>query len=134
MGLDKIVNRDKDASGQYKHEPRWINWPNSRPAPHILRRRAVKSALQESLRNNRCATTALSGSADGKATLWNVSTREVVRTPHMGHARGVNCVAFSPDNEHVLTGGVGLLFQGEALLWNAATGAQVGKFPHQAEV
>jgi len=54
MGFDKIANRNKDASRHCKREPRWINWPNRSPASDILRRRAVKSVLPESLRNNRC--------------------------------------------------------------------------------
>jgi uncharacterized protein (TIGR03067 family) len=81
---------------------------------------------------------ALSGNQEGTVIMWRLSTGEIIHKFNRWqseHTRGVNCVAFSPDNKYFLTGGVGLFFQGEAHLWKKSGGdAPVARFPHQAEV
>ena len=68
-------------------------------------------------------TKMLTGSEDGKARLWDLSTGNVIRT-FTGHTSWVSAVAFSSDGTQVLTGSG----DATAKLWNAASGAEIRSF------
>lgn len=65
----------------------------------------------------------LIGSQDNVARLWNIRTGKEIRH-FSGHSAGIHSVAFSPDEQFVLTGG----WDGTAILWEATTGKAVQKF------
>jgi tetratricopeptide (TPR) repeat protein len=66
--------------------------------------------------------TALTGSGDGTARLWDTATAEPLGEP-LRHRSAVVAVAFSPDGRTALTGSE----DGTARLWDAATGRPVGE-------
>ena len=68
-------------------------------------------------------TQILTGSWDGDVKLWNVATRERIRTLS-GHASGVNSVAFSPDGTKILSGS----YDKTAKMWDAAKGTLLRTF------
>ena len=70
--------------------------------------------------------TALTGSSDDTARLWDVATGRELR--HFRHANSVSSVAFSPDGRTVLTGSS----DGSARLWEAATGRELRQFKGRA--
>jgi tetratricopeptide (TPR) repeat protein len=73
--------------------------------------------------------TALTGSRDGTARLWEAATGKELRV--FKHPDGVLAVAFSPDGRRVLTGGE----DRTARLWDVQTGRAVGvPFHHEQEV
>lgn len=63
---------------------------------------------------------ALSGSADKTMTLWNLETREVVRT-FSGHSGSIWKVTFSPDGTQALSASA----DRTAILWDIESGAAV---------
>lgn len=66
---------------------------------------------------------ALTGSADQTARLWDVATGKEIRqfVEPKGYATAITDIAFSPDGRLVLTGGD----DGMVLLWDVATGQRV---------
>lgn len=73
--------------------------------------------------------TALTGSDDQTARLWDlVTSREIRRFE--GHSNAVHSVAISVDGKAVLTGSSDTT----ARLWNTATGAEIRRFDHVAAV
>ena len=70
----------------------------------------------------------LTGSGDGRARLWDITTGAVLRV-FTGHTREVLCVAFSPDGTKVLTGS----YDYTAKLWDAATGTELRTFAGHTE-
>jgi WD40 repeat protein/tetratricopeptide (TPR) repeat protein len=69
---------------------------------------------------------AVTGSDDGTARLWDLSTGEPVGPP-LKCSGTVLAVAFSPDGQRVATAGGTLGFTGEVRVWDAATGTAVGR-------
>jgi WD40 repeat protein len=65
----------------------------------------------------------LSGSEDGTAKLWEVSTGREVRTLS-GHRSNVTSVSISPDGRHGLSGS----YDGTAKLWDLETGREIWSF------
>ncbi len=78
----------------------------------------------------------LTGSFDGTARLWNLVTGKGNRIFHGGHSCPVRTVAISPDGKHVLTGSLETGAEEQtALLWDVATGKQIGKLKgHESDV
>jgi WD40 repeat protein/tetratricopeptide (TPR) repeat protein len=72
--------------------------------------------------------TALTGSGDGTARLWDAVTGRPIGQP-MPHQSNVSSVAFSPDGRTALTGSG----DGTARLWDAASGQPIGQ-PLQHEL
>jgi WD40 repeat protein len=65
----------------------------------------------------------VSASGDGTAKVWNLETREEIRTLR-GHTGPVNSVAVSPDDGLIATAGS----DGTAKLWDARTGDELMTF------
>ncbi len=66
---------------------------------------------------------ALTGSWDKTASLWDVATGKEIRR-FEGHSDWVNAVAFSPDTRSVLTGSRDMT----ARLWDVTTGREIRRF------
>ena len=64
----------------------------------------------------------VSGSFDGTARLWNVSTREEAAPPMSGDQNPVLSVAFAHNHQWIVTGGAG----GTARLWDTVNAPPVG--------
>ena len=73
--------------------------------------------------------TALTGSDDQTARLWDIVTSKEIRR-FEGHSDAVHSVAISVDGQAVLTGSTDTT----ARLWNTATGAEIRRFEHPAAV
>src|SRR5436190_11576144 len=73
--------------------------------------------------------TALTGSDDQTARLWDIVTSKEIRR-FEGHSDAVQSVAISVDGQSVLTGSSDTT----ARLWNTATGAEIRRFEHPAAV
>jgi WD40 repeat protein len=65
----------------------------------------------------------LTGSQDGSARLWDISTGYEVRS-FRGNSREIWTVAYSPSGQYILTGGLGE----PAVLWDVRTGKEVRRF------
>jgi len=68
----------------------------------------------------------LTGSADATAIIWDLATQQkklVLEDKDRHHTGDVETVHFTPDGKHVLVG-----YFGDAILWNAASGAKVRDF------
>jgi hypothetical protein len=76
------------------------------------------------------ARTALTGSRDKTARLWNAATGKQIAA--LVHGADVNAVAFSPDGRTVLTGCASR--KGEARLWDTATGKESAILHHDHAV
>ena len=55
--------------------------------------------------------------------LWDAATGRPVGQPLTGHTEGVVSVAFSPDGQRIVSGGM----DNTVLLWDAAIGQPVGR-------
>jgi WD40 repeat protein len=73
--------------------------------------------------------TALTGSEDQTARLWDIVTSREIRR-FDGHTDAVQSVAISVDGQTVLTGSS----DKTARLWNTSTGAEIRRFEHPAAV
>ncbi len=77
------------------------------------------------------------GSADGKITIWDVNTGNIVRTM-TSHKKGTLAVAFSPNGRFILTGGLDSVKPSNLFhikLWDVASGKQMAILgEHQEEV
>jgi WD40 repeat protein len=73
--------------------------------------------------------TALTGSDDQTARLWDIVTSREIRR-FEGHSEAVQSVAISVDGRAVLTGSS----DATARLWNTATSAEIRRFEHPAAV
>jgi WD40 repeat protein len=71
----------------------------------------------------------LKGRTAGEVQVQEVATGKVVAGP-LNPGGAAYCVAFSPDGGRVLTGGT----DRSARLWDAATGREVRRFPHEGNV
>jgi WD40 repeat protein/transcriptional regulator with XRE-family HTH domain len=69
----------------------------------------------------------LTGSNDNTARLWNTETAQTVYTLSGEATGGVVNVAFSPDNQYMLT--LGVSFRGEHVFWDIKSGQKVRVFP-----
>ena len=58
---------------------------------------------------------------EGELTLWNVKTHKPLGQPMRGHSSSVSSVVFSPDGKTISSG------DDTIILWNAATGQQIGE-------
>jgi WD40 repeat protein len=72
-----------------------------------------------------------SASYDRSVIVWDVATGQPVGQRLVGHGYYALSVVFSPDGATLLSGGVRLAtsgrgFQGEVILWDVATGQQLG--------
>src|SRR5262249_17921986 len=67
---------------------------------------------------------AVTGSRDGSATMWDVKTGRPLRTLR-GHTQSVEVITFSPDGRRIVTGSS----DGTARIWDAATGSEVLRLP-----
>jgi WD40 repeat protein len=77
--------------------------------------------------------TALTGSFDQTARLWDTATGKLRRELH--HPYPVWTVAFSPDGKRILTGsGPPDRFEGEARMWDARTGQLLHRLRHPMPV
>ena len=69
----------------------------------------------------------LTGSNDNTARLWKTETGQTVYTLSSESTNGVVNVAFSPDNQYMLT--LGVSFRGEHVFWDIKSGQKVRVFP-----
>ena len=60
--------------------------------------------------------TLVSGSYDGAARLWDVTTQQQIGDPLNGHDGVIRSVAFSPDGKTLVSGGA----DGTARLWDVS--------------
>jgi WD40 repeat protein/tRNA A-37 threonylcarbamoyl transferase component Bud32 len=101
--------------------------------PFLVRRRAVLPHTDWvwAVAFSPDGRTALTGSSDGTARLWDAATGAPRGAP-LKHPHPVWAVAFSPDGRRVLTGsGDRSRPAGEARLWDAVTGTPIGSpIPH----
>jgi len=65
----------------------------------------------------------VSGSADTKLILWDVTAGEAIGAPLSGHTSSVQSVAFSPDGTLIASAGPDT----QILLWDASTGERIGE-------
>jgi WD40 repeat protein len=106
------------------------------PPPSSLQGRVLRheGAVQAAVFSPDGQTVA-TGSADGTACVWDVSTGKLSHKPFR-HAYPVRTVVFSPDGKTLLTGsGLTNRRQGELRRWDVRTGVQLGPCgPHSGLV
>ena len=71
---------------------------------------------------------AVSSDHDGTVRLWDVQTGRPIGEPLI-HGELVNSVAFSPDGNHIVSGGMETGYNGTVRLWDANTGQLIRAVP-----
>lgn len=98
----------------------------------ILFQQSKKSAIL-SLALSPDGRTVLAGDKDGFVCRWDVSCEPIVSHPLQWSGGTVRTLAYSPNGKWFAAGGDGASGGGETRLWDAATGAALGRAMHYSD-